>query len=45
MTRENEEEVERRNQEADEAWKEYQRTGQSVSHEAMMEWFDTWGTE
>jgi len=40
-----EEEIERRNQEADEAWKEYQRTGQSVSHEAMMEWFDTWGTD
>jgi len=44
MTRKNKEEVEQRNQQADEAWKEYQRTGQFVSHEAMLEWFDTWGT-
>ncbi len=26
----------RRNQEADEAWEEYQRTGKSVSHETMV---------
>ena len=45
MIRKNKDEVERRNQQADEAWKEYQRTGKSVSHEAMMEWFDTWGTD
>ncbi len=41
---EREEEVEQRNREADDAWAEYRRTGQSVSHEAMSAWLDTWGT-
>jgi predicted transcriptional regulator len=40
-----EEEMEARNQQADEAWKEYQRTGQFVSNEAVMAWLDTWGTD
>lgn len=40
-----EEESERRNAEADEAWAEYRRTGQSVSNEAMTAWLDTWGTD
>lgn len=40
-----EEELERRNREADEAWEEYQKTGQSVSHEAMTRWLDSWGTD
>ena len=40
-----EDELARRNQEADEAWQEYQRTGMSVSNEAMMGWLDTWGTD
>ena len=40
-----EEQIERRNAEADEAWDEYQRTGQFVSNEAMTAWFDTWGTD
>lgn len=45
MSQKNGGEVDRRNLEADEAWREYQRTGRSVSHEAMMEWFDAWGTD
>ena len=40
-----EEEMEARNREADEAWKEYQRTGRFVGHEAMLAWLDTWGTD
>lgn len=42
---EREEEAERRNLEADEAWADYQRTGQFVSNEAMTAWLDTWGTD
>ncbi|MFW5641052.1 MAG: CopG family ribbon-helix-helix protein [Thermodesulfobacteriota bacterium] len=42
---EREEEIERRNREADEAWEEYQRTGQFVGHDAMESWLDTWGTD
>ena len=42
---EREEEIEQRNREADEAWAEYRRTGQFVSHEAMSAWLDTWGTD
>lgn len=34
-----------RNKEADEAWADYQRTGQFVSNEAMTAWLDTWGTD
>lgn len=40
-----EEAAERRNLEADEAWAEYQRTGQLVSNEAITAWLDTWGTD
>ena len=40
-----EEQVERRNREADEAWDEYQLTGASVSQEAMEAWLDSWGTD
>jgi len=40
-----EEQIERRNAEADKAWEEYKRTGQFVSNEAMMAWLDTWGTD
>jgi len=42
---EREEEIERRNKDADEAWKEYRETGQYVSHEDMTAWLDTWGTD
>ena len=34
-----------RNKEADEAWADYQRTGQFISNEAMTAWLDTWGTD
>ena len=40
-----EEAAERRNLEADEAWAEYQRTGQFVGNEAMTAWLNTWGTD
>lgn len=40
-----EEMIESRNREADAAWEEYQRTGQAVSHEKVMAWLDTWGTD
>jgi predicted transcriptional regulator len=40
-----EEELEQRNREADDAWSEYQTTGQSVSHETMDAWLETWGTD
>lgn len=40
-----EEDLEQRNLEADDAWNEYQTTGQSVSHENMDAWLSTWGTE
>ncbi len=40
-----EEELERRNREADEALKEYQNSGQYVSHETMEIWLETWGTD
>jgi predicted transcriptional regulator len=40
-----EEQIEQRNHEADEAWAEYQRTGQFVSHDAMDAWLGTWGTD
>ena len=42
---EREEEIERRNMEADDAWNEYSETGQYVSHEDMTAWLDTWGTD
>jgi predicted transcriptional regulator len=42
---EREEEIERRNMQADEAWKEYKESGQYVSHEDMTAWLDTWGTD
>ncbi len=40
-----EEEIERRNLEADEAWRDYRRTGLSVGNDAMMAWLDTWGVD
>lgn len=40
-----EEAQDKRNREADEAWDEYQQTGQYVNHDAMDEWLGTWGTE
>ena len=40
-----EEAAERRNLEADEAWAEYQRTGQLAGNEAMTAWLNTWGTD
>ena len=42
---EREEEIERRNREADEAWEEYRTTGRSISQEAMGAWLDSWGTD
>jgi predicted transcriptional regulator len=42
---EREEQVAQRNRQADEAWEEYQKTGQFVSHEAMGAWLDGWGTD
>lgn len=35
----------RRNTEADEALKEYYDSGQYVSYKTMNEWLKTWGTE
>ena len=40
-----EEQIERRNRQADESWEEYRRTGAHLSHEAMEAWLDTWGTD
>ena len=40
-----EEKLDNRNKEADEALKEYQATGQYVSHENMESWLETWGTD
>jgi len=40
-----EEQVERRNREADEAWDEYKLTGAFVGQEAMEAWLDSWGTD
>jgi predicted transcriptional regulator len=40
-----EEQLERRNVEADAAWDEYKRTGSFVSDEAMSAWLDTWGSD
>ncbi len=39
-----EEALERRNQEADAALREYQATGQYVSHENMESWLRSWGS-
>ncbi len=40
-----EEEIERRNLEADEAWEEYRQSGKGVSGDAMNAWLDSWGTD
>jgi predicted transcriptional regulator len=40
-----EEKIENRNQKADAAWVEYQRTGKFVGNEAVTAWLDTWGTD
>lgn len=42
---EHEEEIERRNMQASNAWKEYIETGQYVGNDKMMEWLDSWGTD
>ena len=42
---EKEEKEERRNQEADEAWLEYKRSGLGVDNDAMTAWLDSWGTD
>jgi predicted transcriptional regulator len=42
---EKEEAIEARNREADEAWADYKRSGKFVSHEAMVAWLDTWGSD
>ena len=26
-------------------WEEYQETGETISHEAMTEWLESWGTD
>lgn len=39
------EKLEKRNREADEAFNEYRKTGQYVSHEKMAAWLETWGTD
>ena len=40
-----EEEIEKRNREADEAWEEYRQTGKGVSLEEITAWLDSWGTD
>jgi predicted transcriptional regulator len=42
---EREEKREAFNREAVEAWEEYQATGLHVTHEEMMTWLESWGTE
>ena len=26
-------------------WEEYRETGETISHESMVEWLETWGTD
>jgi predicted transcriptional regulator len=40
-----EEETEKRNQEADNAWEDYKQSGLGVNNDAMAAWFDSWGTD
>ena len=40
-----EEALEKRNQEADEALREYQATEQYISHENVEDWLNTWGSD
>jgi predicted transcriptional regulator len=40
-----EEAAERFKQETLDRWEEYQKTGKSVSNEAVMAWLDSWGTD
>ena len=42
---EREEAVERFRRESLDAWNEFQKTGESVSNEKVMEWLDSWGTD
>ncbi len=42
---EREEKREAFNREAVEAWEEYQATGLHVTHEEMITWLESWGTE
>ena len=39
-----EEEISRRNREADDAWEDYIRSGWFADNGAVMAWLDTWGT-
>lgn len=40
-----EEEAEKRNQEADEAWEDYKQSGLGVDNDSMLAWLDSWGTD
>lgn len=40
-----EEEAEKRNREADEAWADYKQSGLGVSNDAMSAWLDSWGSD
>ncbi|MDD5319331.1 MAG: ribbon-helix-helix protein, CopG family [Methylococcales bacterium] len=40
-----EEETEKRNQEADNAWEDYKQSGLGVNNDAMAAWFDSWETD
>ena len=42
---EQEEQKQRENEITVARWEEYQETGETVSNEAMMDWFDSWGTD
>ena len=39
-----EEEAEKRNQEADDAWKDYKQSGLGVDNGELIAWLDSWGT-
>ena len=40
-----EEEIEKRNREADEAWEEYRQSRKGVGDDAMTPWLESWGTD
>jgi predicted transcriptional regulator len=40
-----EEEKERRNRQADQAWRHYQETGLHVTGEEILKWVASWGTQ
>ncbi|RMX11420.1 CopG family transcriptional regulator [Allofranklinella schreckenbergeri] len=35
----------KRNQQAEQAWENYQKTGLHATGDAVMAWLDTWGTD